>query len=159
MEFIQKLLSVGEGFESDLGFIRRKGIFKQYIRYERRFWIETDKISNISITPSFRYITKPNKNSLIMDRDYSAGFEINFKSLSNLSIDFSYPYTYLDSEFNVTRRDGAIPIPIGGYNYPNFEISYRNNFFNKFTYFFEVGSGKFFNGTKKSIQAKIRISD
>ena len=90
-----------------------------------------------------------------MDRDYSAGFEINFKSLSTLSIDFSYPYTYLDSEFNVTRRDGAVPIPIGGYNYPNFEISYRNNFFNKFTYNFEVGTGQFFNGTKNSIQARL----
>ena len=150
-----KIISVGEGFESDLGFIRRKGIFKQYIRYERRFWIETEKISNISITPSFRYITKPNINSLIMDRDFSASFAIDFKSLSNLSIDFSYPYTYLDSEFNITRRDGAVPIPIGGYNYPNLKISFRNNFFNEFTYFFEVGSGQFFNGTKKSIQAKL----
>ena len=150
-----KIISIGEGFESDLGFIRRKGIFKQFLRYERRFWIETNKITNISISQNFRYITKPNKNSLIMDRDYSAGFEINFKSLSNLSIDFSYPYTYLDSEFNVTRKDGAVPIPIGGYNYPNFEISYRNNFFNKFTYNFEVGTGQFFNGTKNSIQARL----
>ena len=150
-----KIVSVGEGFESDLGFIRRKGIFKQYIRYERRFWIETNKISNINVTPSFRYITKPNQNSLIMDRDFSTSFEIEFQSLSNFSIDFSYPYTYLDSEFNVTRRDGAVPIPIGSYNYPNLEISFRNGFFNKFTYFFEVGGGQFFNGTKKSIQARI----
>ena len=149
-----KIISIGEGFESDLGFIRRKGIFKQYIRYERRFWIETEKISNISITPSFRYITKPNKNSLIMDRDFSTSFEINFKSLSNLSIDFSYPYTYLDSEFNVTRKDGAIPIPIGGYNYPNLEISFRNGFFNKFSYFVEIGGGQFFNGNKKSFQLR-----
>jgi hypothetical protein len=150
-----KIISVGEGFESNLGFIRRKGIFKQYIRYERRFWIETDKISNINVTPSFRYITKPNQNSLIMDRDFSTSFEIDFKNLSNFSIDFSYPYTYLDSEFNVTRKDGAVPIPIGGYNYPNLEISFRNSFFNEFTYFFEVGGGQFFNGTKKSIQARI----
>ena len=90
-----------------------------------------------------------------MDRDFSASFAIDFKSLSNLSIDFSYPYTYLDSEFNITRRDGAVPIPIGGYNYPNLKISFRNNFFNEFTYFFEVGSGQFFNGTKKSFQAKL----
>jgi len=150
-----KIISVGEGFESDLGFIRRKGIFKQFIRYERRFWIETEKITNISISQNFRYITKPNQNSLITDRDYSAGFEIEFQSLSNFSIDFSYPYTYLDSEFNVTRRDGAVPIPIGGYSYPNLEISFRNSFFNEFTYFFEVGGGQFFNGTKKSIQARI----
>ena len=150
-----KIVSVGEGFESDLGFIRRKGIFKQFIRYERRFWIETEKITNINISQNFRYITKPNQNSLITDRDYSAGFEIEFQSLSNFSIDFSYPYTYLDSEFNVTRKDGAVPIPIGGYNYPNLEISFRNSFFNEFTYFFEVGGGQFFNGTKKSIQARI----
>ena len=55
---------------------------------------------------------------LYLTPSHSAEFEINFKRLSNLSIDFSYPYTYLDSEFNVTRRDGVIPIPIGGYNYP-----------------------------------------
>ena len=150
-----KIVSVGEGFESDLGFIRRSGILKQFLRYERRFWIETEKITNISISQNFRYITKPNQNSLITDRDYSAGFEIEFQSLSNFSIDFSYPYTYLDSEFNVTRRDGAVPIPIGGYSYPNLEISFRNSFFNEFTYFFEVGGGQFFNGTKKSIQARI----
>jgi hypothetical protein len=150
-----KIVSVGEGFESDLGFIRRKGIFKQFIRYERRFWIETEKITNINISQNFRYITKPNQNSLITDRDYSAGFEIEFQSLSNFSIDFSYPYTYLDSEFNVTRKDGAVPIPIGGYNYPNLEISFRNSFFSKFSYSVEIGGGQFFNGTKKSIQARI----
>ena len=150
-----KIISIGEGFESDLGFIRRKGIFKQFLRYERRFWIETNKITNISISQNFRYITKPEKNSLIMDRDYSAGFEINFKSLSNLSIDFSYPYTYLDSEFNVTRKDGAVPIPIGGYNYPNFEISFRNGFFNKFSYFVQIAGGQFFNGNKKSFQLRL----
>ena len=150
-----KLIKVGDGFNSDLGFIRRKGIFKQFLRYERRFWIETEKISIITIAPTFRYITKPNTNSLITDRDFSANFEIDFKNLSNLSIDFSYPYTYLDNEFNVTRRDGATPIPVGSYQYPNFEISLRNNFFKKFTYFFEVGSGQFFNGTKKSIQARL----
>ena len=150
-----KVVSVGEGFESDLGFIRRKGIFKQFIRYERRFWIETEKITNINISQNFRYITKPNQNSLITDRDFSASFEIDFQSLSNFSIDFSYPYTYLDSEFNVTRRDGAVPIPIGGYNYPNLEISFRNSFFSKFSYSVEIGGGQFFNGTKKSIQARI----
>ena len=65
---------------------------------------------------------------MITDRDFSANFEIDFKNLSNLNIDFSYPYTYLDNEFNVTRRDGATPIPVGGYQYPNLEISLRNNF-------------------------------
>ena len=38
-----KVIRLGEGFESDLGFIRRKGIFKNYFRYERRFWLKKKK--------------------------------------------------------------------------------------------------------------------
>ena len=40
-------------------------------------------------------------------------------------------------------KEGAVPIPIGGYNYPNFEISFRNGFFNKFSYFIEIGGVSF----------------
>ncbi|MDG2397611.1 MAG: DUF5916 domain-containing protein [Flavobacteriaceae bacterium] len=150
-----KSIRLGEGFQSDLGFIRRNGIFKQFLRYERRFWIESDRITNISITNNIRYITKPNENSLITDRDYSIGFEINYKNLSNFEFEFSFPYTYLDNEFNVTRKDGAVPIPIGGYNYPNYGISFRNSFFKKFSYFLAVDGGQFFNGSKKSFQTKL----
>ena len=89
-------------------------VFLNNILDMRRFWIETEKISNISITPSFRYITKPNKNSLIMDRDFSANFEINFKSLSNLSIDFSYPYTTLIVSLMLLRRDELFQFQLEG---------------------------------------------
>ena len=38
-----KLIKVGDGFNSDLGFIRRKGIFKQFLRYERWFVFNWNK--------------------------------------------------------------------------------------------------------------------
>ena len=38
---------------------------------------------------------------------------------------------------------------------PNFEISFRNGFFNKFSYFIEIGGGQFFNGNKKSFQLRL----
>ena len=150
-----KILKIGEGFESDLGFIMRNGIYKNILRYERRFWIENEKLRSISLSQLIRYIDRPHLNTLITDKNFSTRVEINFMNRSSFEIEFWSSFTYLENEFNITRNDNAIPLPIGKYDYNFFELNYNGDNTKNFNINTGISAGKFYNGNKFSFETKL----
>ncbi len=91
---------IGENYSSDLGFLRRTGIQKHYMRYGHRFWIDSKTIRSFELIQSIFYVDKPKSNGLVTDRALSTRGELNFTDQSEIRFDYSRRYTYLTSDFN-----------------------------------------------------------
>ena len=153
-----KVIRLGEGFESDLGFIRRKGIFKNYFRYQRRFWLKNKKIRSVNLISSLSYIDKPQNNSLVTDRNYRVGFEFNFNSMSRIEVSLSNDFTQLEDSFNPLGDFGTNPLPANSdYNYSYLEFEYRNDQRKKLSYGFEFNNGDFYNGKRMSLRTQFNF--
>jgi hypothetical protein len=150
-----KVIRLGEGFESDLGFIRRKGIFKNYFRYQRRFWLKNKKIRSVNLISSLSYTDKPENNSLVTDRNYRVGFEFDFNSMARIEISLRNDFTQLEDNFNPLRSFGKNPLPANSdYNYSYLEFEYRNDQRKKISYRLEFNNGDFYNGKRMSLRTQ-----
>tara|TARA_X000000950_G_scaffold124535_1_gene155945 strand:+ start:3477 stop:5684 length:2208 start_codon:yes stop_codon:yes gene_type:complete len=151
-----KVIRLGEGFESDLGFIRRKGIFKNYFRYERRFWLKNKQIRSINVNSSFSYTDKPENKSLVTDRNYRLGLEFDFNSMANIEVSLRKNYTQLEDSFNPLISFGSNPLPANSsYDYSYLEFRYRNDQRKKISYGFEFNNGDFYNGKRMSLRTEL----
>ena len=150
-----KVIRLGEGFESDLGFIRRKGIFKNYLRYQRRFWLKNKKIRSVNLISSLSYTDKPENNSLVTDRNYRVGFEFDFNSMARIEVSLRNDFTQLEDSFNPLRSFGKNPLPANSdYNYSYLEFEYRNDQRKKISYRLEFNNGDFYNGKRMSLRTQ-----
>jgi len=149
---------IGDGYQSDLGFLRRTGIQKHFLRYGHRMWVDSPTIRSIQLSQSLFYIDKPKSNNLVTDRALSSRAEINFTDQSRFQLEYNRRYTFLTDEFNPLGIDDAIVLPGEmGYNYSDVEVSYRSNFSKKINYNFQTSFGDFYNGTKFSVSSEIAI--
>ena len=150
-----KVIRLGEGFESDLGFIRRKGIFKNYFRYQRRFWLKHKKIRSVNLISSLSYTDKPENNSLVTDRNYRIGFEFDFNSMSGIEVSLRNDFTQLEDSFSPLRSFGTNPLPANSdYNYSYLEFEYKNDQRKKISYRLEFNNGDFYNGKRTSLRTQ-----
>ncbi len=69
---------IGENYSSDLGFLRRAGIQKHFLRYGHRFWIDSKKIRSFDLSQSLFYVDKPKSNNLVTDRSIGIRGELRF---------------------------------------------------------------------------------
>jgi len=151
-----KLSRLGEGFESDLGYIRRNGIFKKFIRYQRRVWLTSNKLRTINFNQIFRHIDLPHMNSLVTDRGFSSEIQIHFLNSSRMEFQFQKTYTFLENSFNISQIDNSIPLPENSsYNYNEISLKYSSDIRKKTNFDLELSGGQFFNGTKYSIETEL----
>jgi hypothetical protein len=149
---------IGKNYSSDLGFLRRTGIQKHFLRYGYRFWIDSKKIRSFELSQTFLYVDKPKTNNLVTDRSVRTRGELRFTNQSQLRFQFAHKYTYLINDFNPLGGDETVGPPAeSGHYYNDFELSYRSNFSKKINYNTQLTYGGFYNGTKLSIESEIAI--
>ena len=100
---------IGENYSSDLGFLRRTGIQKHFLRYGHRFWIDSKKIRSFELSQTFFYVDKPKTNNLVTDRSMRTRGELRFTNQSQLRFQFAHKYTYLINDFNPLGGDETPP--------------------------------------------------
>lgn len=149
---------IGENYTSDLGFLRRTGIQKHYLRYAHRLWIDSKRIRSLELSQRFFYVDKPNTNGLVTDRNQTTRAEIRFTNQSRFRAEYSRRFTYLINDFNPLGGDDTVGLPGStGYNYNDFQISYNSNFSKNLNYNFEASFGEFYNGSKFSIETEVTL--
>ena len=149
---------IGENYTSDLGFLRRTGIQKHYLRYAHRLWIDSKRIRSLELSQRFFYVDKPNTNGLVTDRNQTTRAEIRFTNQSRFRAEYSRRFTYLINDFNPLGGDDTVGLPGStGYNYNDFQISYNSNFSKNLSYNFEASFGEFYNGSKFSIETEVAL--
>lgn len=148
---------VGNNFRSDLGFIRRTDIFKINPQFQRSFWPSKGTIQRHSFSVTPVIIWRPELNFENSDYTIISRWEANFKNTSRFEVEMFNRFTHLYDEFDPTGTDGAIPLPIGDYKYTSFELNYRSDNRNKFSYNLNPSIGSFFNGEKYSMRARLSL--
>ena len=149
-------LYVGDDFRSDLGFIRRTGIFKIDPQIERIFWPKGGIFNQhaLSITPIL--VWTPEDNFRNSDYTIFTRWQSNFRNQARFSTEMFNRYTYLFDPFDPTGTDDAVELPGNqGYNYTSFEMSYQSDMRKQFSYRINPGYGKFYNGNRLALNAQL----
>ena len=150
------VVRIGDNYQSDLGFIRRTGILKNYFRYTYRIWLKSKNLRSLNFSQSFYYVGRPKDNYLMTDRGNWSDAELSFKNQAKLQLRYSNRYTYLLDSFDPTRSDALVPLEgRTGYNYDDIELSYQSDRSNVFNFNVKSSYGNFYNGTKFSVSSQM----
>jgi hypothetical protein len=157
-KFFTDWVYVGDNFRSDLGFIRRTGIVKGGMNLERVLWPSNSAIINHSFKFFPIVIWSPEDDFQNTDYSIRSSWEARFKDQSFVSAQLNNRYTYLFDDFDPTNTDGGIPIPGNqGYYYNSLEFEYRSDRRKIFSYSVEPAIGRFYNGNKYSVEARMSM--
>ncbi|NDP28869.1 MAG: carbohydrate binding family 9 domain-containing protein [Flavobacterium sp.] len=153
-----KGISIDEDFSSDLGFIRRTGIFKGIVGAERVFWPKKGIIQN----HGFRFfpilLWDPSLDFKNTDYDLMSSWKATFKDQSKFEIELTNSFTFLFDSFDPTNTDGALELPGDqGYYYNSVKFGYQSDMRKRFA--FEAGSevGQFYNGKRFSVNSMMTL--
>ncbi len=149
---------VADNFRSDLGFIRRTGIFKINPQIERRFWPSKGNVQRYSFSVTPIFVWRPELNFELSDYTIYSQFEAAFKNNSEFRISMANKLTKLYDTFEPTGVDNAIALPADkNYYYTNFSASYRSDRRKSFSFNFNPSYGGFFNGNKLSLEGSLSL--
>lgn len=147
---------VGEDFNSTLGFIRRKDIFKINPRFQYNIWPSAEKKvvkHEISVTPIF--IWRPTLDYENSDYTIFSRWEVQFKNTSQFNTTMANRYVRLYDTFDPTGTDGGTELPIGDYYYSSVGLEYQSDQRKLFSYRIEPRIGQFFNGNIFTVESSI----
>ena len=138
---------VGNDFKSDLGFIKRKNIMVANFKDGPKFYPKNNSINNWGIfgKGTFEWQASTWKYS---DHNYGVLFVMKFNNLSELRSEAMARYTYLFEPFDPTKTPGAVPLPVGGYNYFDTFVKFTSNQSKLFSYIANVKGGSYYSGYK-----------
>jgi hypothetical protein len=153
-----KGISIDEDFSSDLGFIRRTGIFKGIVGAERVFWPKKGVIQNHGFRFFPIFLWDPSLDFKNTDYDLMSSWKATFKDQSKFEIELTNSFTFLFDNFDPTNTDGALEL-FGnqGYHYNSVKFGYQSDMRKRFA--FEAGSevGQFYNGKRFSVNSMMTL--
>lgn len=151
-------VKIDEEFNSDLGFIPRTDIIKLVNVFEARIWPKKGKINNYEAQIFNEFVWRPGLDYQLGDHAISLETTAEFKSLEQLSTQFSRRYVFLTQDFEPTGNEGAIALPGNlGYNFSSFGMSFESDRRKVFSYSIEPSFGGFFNGNRYSLETGFDI--
>lgn len=156
--FSGKAVYIDEDFSSDLGFVRRTGILKSFLNFERAFWPERGNIQ----THSFQFLPIAiwSVEDDFINTDYSlrTSWEAKFNDTAEFAVGFNSDFTFLFDDFDPTNSDDGIPIPGNqGYHYNSVEAEYESDQRKIFAYGLGSEIGRFYNGNRFSVEGGMTL--
>ena len=150
-------LYVGENFNSDLGFIRRKDILKlnpkvEYLYFPKKGFINQH---TFSITPIS--VWRPKQGFKLADYTIITQWSSELKTTGRIRASLFNRYTYLFDEFDASLSDG-LPLPADtDYRYSTIELEYQSNSRKSFFYRVKPSFGQFFNGSIYTVSTELTL--
>ena len=135
-------LLVGRNFNPEVGFLRRKDFRRSYVYAQfspRPEGIEA--VRQFTWGGSIDYIE--NGAGQVESRIVQGSFQTSFENSDRLSADIQQDYEFLAEPFDLT--DDVI-IPVGGYEFRDFQVSYRMGPHRRLAGSFSFQHGEFFDG-------------
>ena len=151
-------VSIDEEFSSDLGFIRRKDIFKVANIFEGRYWPEKGKINRFQ-AQAFNVLTwRPGLDFRNTDHNFSLETTAEFRTLERVQARFSKRFVFLSDEFEPTGKEDAVNLPADtGYHFTNVELEFQSDNRKTFAFGIEPSYGGFFNGKRYSLETRFTL--
>lgn len=150
---------VGKNFNSETGFVPRKGIYRIEKTMARNFypargiinWHQIQVISEVLWGK-----TEPENKTVKSDQKLSIDENIQFTNTSKLKASLQRRYTYLFKAFDPTNSDNTkLPVHTG-YTYHYLRIKYNSDRRKTLTYSVSVQAGEYYNGKRYRIGANLR---
>lgn len=155
---IVDVVSIDEEFNSDLGFIRRKDIFKLANIVQGSYWPTKGRVNRYTAELFSVATWRQNLDFLYSDYNFSFGLGAQFKSLEEVGVAFEKRFVFLTDEFEPTGVDGAIDLPANtGYHFNNVGFAFESDERKLFNFRIEANLGEFFNGNRYSTAGRFSL--
>ncbi|BFP39679.1 hypothetical protein FGF1_05240 [Flavobacteriaceae bacterium GF1] len=152
------VVSIDEEFNSDLGFIRRKDIFKAATILEGLYWPKKGKINRYQLQAFNEVTWRQNLDFLYSDYNLSLEGTAEFKTLERLQARFQKRFVFLVDEFEPTGKEDALPLPANtGYHFNRVELEFQSDQRKLFSFGIEPSYGEFFNGNRFSVESSFNL--
>lgn len=147
-------MRIGEEFNPEVGFVPREGIHKTTgqlgITQRPRGTIPWVR----EFTPEINYEYITNNENVLETKTLEADFATEFNDASFFRIGYERVFERLDEEFEI--RDGII-IPIGDYNWDEFNLFYRSDSSRKFSFSGRYSNGGFWGGDRRQYRGGLQF--
>lgn len=144
---------VGEDFEAEVGYIRRKGYYEVNPQLQYKFFPTNSKIANHGPTLKTDLYFDPTLR--LTDRDIQLSYQIEWINKSILLADFKDSYLELQFPFDPTHMGGT-PIDSGDtFSWREAGISFTSDIRKPFNYMAACRYGGYYNGSKFSINSEL----
>lgn len=160
---------VDKGFQSDLGYTRRKDIVRTNPFAELNLYPETNALNTIKIKLSSNLFWMPSDNMRFVHSDVLLGGTFNFTSGASIGLTAAKRFEYLDAPFDplsygvddtnegrlfypsvFIRGGNGQPLPVGGYNFEDLKIDFSTDKRSAFWLSGNAKYGTFYTGNKFS---------
>jgi hypothetical protein len=148
-------LYVGENFNSDLGFIRRKDILRidpqiEYLLFPKGSFINRHTFGVVPVG-----VWRPNQDFRLADYNIIFRWDAEMRNTGQMSARIFNRYTYLFGEFDPSISDG-IPLPADtDYRYSSLQLEYRSDQRKVLWFRINPTIGQFFNGNILTVQGEL----
>ena len=144
---------VGEGYDAQLGFIRRDDYFN--INPEGRYFIyhSDSPINRSSIIFNYNQFWKPELGST--DQQIQLGYELEMLNNDRWRFQFNRRFIFLFDDFDPTGTDSAPLLSETSYTFHFFEADYRSDNSKSFFYRVRPTIGQYFNGWRYGVRGDI----
>ncbi len=137
---------VGEGFDPGVGFVRRTGIRETYATVGAHPAPALPTVQELNPYGEVSRITDP--SGALLNRDVTAGLEVEFRDGGTLSASYTDRFERLDEDFRV--RPGAV-VGAGDYGFHEAAVSYKSSAGRPFSGSVSMTSGGFYDGDRNSV--------
>ncbi|MDE0599025.1 MAG: hypothetical protein ACJAZZ_001568 [Dokdonia donghaensis] len=146
-------LFVNEDFNSDLGFIPRKDIFRNFSKLERLIFPKSGAINRHIFSLNSFYVWRPELDFTLGDRTLSPQWEAEFKNTASLAVKPRARFTKLFDSFDPSRSEG-LELPEGSeFSYNSIELEYNSDRRKALSYTSNATYGDYFNGEILTLRA------
>ncbi|KAB1069776.1 carbohydrate binding family 9 domain-containing protein [Tamlana haliotis] len=140
---------VDAGFQSDLGFTKRKDILRVNPSGAYNMYPKSEKINTIIVDASYNAYWRASGDMPLSEKYTALGAEINFTSGASIGLQGTNAYEYLYSSFDPLGDKGSgDPIPVGGYHMNYLDLDYNTDRRKAFWLEGTTRYGAFYTGNK-----------
>ena len=145
---------VGAGYNAEVGFIRRKNIFRVSNRFNYRFYPgENSRVNNHGPTVAYSYITDTDFNTT--DYNYTAGYQVQFTSSASARFEMQRRYELLRRDFNPTGSDSTSLVEGSDYSWSVYTLNLSTDQRKLFSAQLRTQFGGFYSGKRLNIRTDL----
>lgn len=144
--------SVGENYDAEVGFIRRKGY--QLIR-PALTWLFVPNKWIVNHGPTFSSEHYFSKRFDKMEQNNSLSYLVVLHDRSEFNVGYQHSYVRLEADFDPTRQHEQFLLAGSEYNYSSFMVSFVSAARRTLNWAVAARKGGFYNGDIQSLEAKL----
>lgn len=149
---------VQKNYHAEAGFVPSRGVYPGVSNLfggaQLTLYPKESKIANMGPGVDVSYTIIP--GGLIVDKNFSLGYQFNLLNTSSLELEFNHNYSKLTNSFHPFDEENYIKFKEGEeYDWNSIGVEYNSDQRNVFNYRIETNLGGFYNGTNFNVNGQL----